>query len=136
MPCFQYGDIHSRAEAGSYTNETMTFMKSHFKTIRKEYLKDWGRDPFIPYEEPKKISEVTKAQQQLKTRAVKGDSFPYEDYNLSAVIYDPQKPVAIINNSILYKGDYIKGAKIISIKPGQVILQKNKQNYTINVDKE
>lgn len=67
----------------------------------KVFTTGWGKDPFEPL--------------------VKNVSSP--DMKLAAIFYNEQKPSAIINDRIVYKGSLVKGQKVIDIGLTHVILQ-------------
>ncbi|MBI5561500.1 MAG: hypothetical protein HY894_01410 [Deltaproteobacteria bacterium] len=65
----------------------------------------WGRDPFA----------------QPGKRAIMEAGAPA--LSLTAIFYNPERPSAIINERIVYKGMVIKGQKVIDIGKTHVILQ-------------
>lgn len=65
----------------------------------------WGKDPFAPA-----VSAPGAARAASP------------DMRLSAVFYNPQKPSAIINGSVVYVGSVVNGQKVIDIGNTHVIL--------------
>jgi hypothetical protein len=73
----------------------------------------WGRDPFKP----------------LVPKAVDFD------LKLSAVIYNRQRPSAIIGNKIVYIRDSIDGFKVINIGKNYVILSGERGRLRLDLQK-
>jgi hypothetical protein len=89
------------------------------KTVNKE-LKYFGvnyRDPFLSFiPEEKKESRVEKVTPP--------------DLKLQGIVWGADRPQAIINNTVLTKGDKILGAQIIDIeKKGVVFVYKEEQFF-------
>ncbi len=55
---------------------------------------------------------------------------------LSGIVYDIEKPLAIINDFVLKTGDSISGLKIVRIGPETVTLSDNKRRITLNLEEE
>ncbi|MFH0924541.1 MAG: hypothetical protein V1872_02740 [bacterium] len=104
------------------------------------FLKQLVRDPFEPYVGKKggiptqSLPVVTKFAPQQPFNSTVPTPLPLNEYKLSAVVYDPVRPLVIINDSILYNGDHIKGSKVIAISPGEVVLEKGGQRYTLKIE--
>jgi hypothetical protein len=67
------------------------------------------------------IPEIELSEEVFAARAV--DIEPAEaraGFNLSGILYDQQKPFAIINTQVVEEGAFIDQAKILEIQPGYV----------------
>lgn len=72
------------------------------------------RDPFVPLaglEEGSKFAWLT----------------------LEGILWDPQSPLAIINDNIVGKGDKIEGAEVVEIKEDRVILRYGKEQSILRL---
>ncbi len=54
-------------------------------------------------------------------------------FRLSGILYDKQKPLAIINERIVSKGALIKGAKLLEIQPNYVRLSFKGKEFKLKV---
>ncbi len=79
--------------------------------LTKDTRIKWGRDPFV---------------QAGKT------SVPF-DMRLTAIFYNAERPSAIINERIVYRGSLISGQKIIDIGPTHVILQTSAGRIRLDI---
>lgn len=55
--------------------------------------------------------------------------------SLTGIIYDQESPVAVINDTIVHKGEEIEGALILEIKSNSVVLEKDGKSYTLELIK-
>ncbi|NOX98066.1 MAG: general secretion pathway protein GspB [Nitrospirae bacterium] len=68
------------------------------------YDRKGKRDPFIPLEETEKGTKLAWL-------------------SLEGILWKPEKPLAIINDQIVSKGDIVQGAEVIKIKEDGVTLR-------------
>ncbi|MFC1631789.1 hypothetical protein ACFL1I_07700 [Candidatus Omnitrophota bacterium] len=54
-------------------------------------------------------------------------------FQLSGILYDPQNPMAIVNNRIVDEGAFIDGAQLLEIQPNFVKLSFRGQELTLVV---
>jgi len=54
-------------------------------------------------------------------------------FRLSGILYDKQKPLAIINERIVGKGALIKGAKLLEIQPNYVRLSLKGKEFKLKI---
>ena len=54
--------------------------------------------------------------------------------NLGGIIYDEKKPLAIINDKIVGKGDMVEDKEIIRITPEEVILKDREKEYILKLE--
>jgi len=54
-------------------------------------------------------------------------------FRLSGILYDKQKPLAIINERIVGKGALIKGAKLLEIQPNHVRLSLKGKEFKLKI---
>jgi hypothetical protein len=83
--------------------------------IKEKSLAAWGTDPF-----------------QVR-RSVKAVPFSRPMWLLSGIVYNNQKPLAIINNKQVETGDIVNNAKVLSIKTKTVTLEYNGALLTLTV---
>jgi hypothetical protein len=76
--------------------------------------KEWGRDPFTPQE---LFSNIVKAV----------------NLTLQGVLWDADKPKAIVNEKTLYVGDTLYGYTVVEIKPRSVILKTGEKNIELSI---
>jgi len=55
------------------------------------------------------------------------------DFRLSGILYDKQKPLAIINERIVGKGALIKGAKLLEIQPNYVRFSLKGKEFKLKI---
>lgn len=73
----------------------------------------WGRDPFVP---------------------LTGDGLGKPgNLKLTAIIYNANKPSAIVNNKIIFVGDSVDGQKVIDITKQYVILRGISGSYKLEI---
>ncbi len=70
---------------------------------------------------------------KLYESANKNPKDPYS-LNLAGIIWDKDKPLALINNDVVGVGDYVKGNIIVSIKNDRVILNDGVKEFEIRID--
>lgn len=75
------------------------------------------RDPFV-LGGPEKLGEETEAEMGLE---------------LTAIAWDQQRPLAIINNEVVGVNDEINGAKIVAIEKNKVRLTKDNQTWELKL---
>lgn len=88
--------------------------------MTREKLQDnlqWGRDPFVT------------AIYQVKTEVGTGS------FMLSAVIWDENKPLAIINGEVVCVGDAVGGCRVIKINKDNAVIEKDGKEETIELYK-
>lgn len=54
--------------------------------------------------------------------------------NLSGVIYDGEKPLAIINGRIVAVGDLIDNKQVVKITPAEVVLKDREKEYRLKTE--
>lgn len=57
----------------------------------------------------------------------------YDNFDLSGILYDQQKPLAIINERIVGEGSLINGAKLLRISPNSVKLSLKGKQFSLRV---
>jgi hypothetical protein len=55
------------------------------------------------------------------------------DFRLSGILYDNQKPMAIINNRIVEEGALINGAQLLEIQPNYVRLSLKGEELQLKI---
>ena len=55
------------------------------------------------------------------------------NFNLSGILYDQQKPMAIINGRVVSEGALIGGAQLLEIQPNLVRLSLKDKEFTLKV---
>lgn len=94
-------------------------------------------DNSVSLSEPDSREILPKEKQQPQSVAAKKNrlffSSRYDDFNLSGILYDQQKPLAIINERVVAEGSLINGAKLLQIKPNSVELSLKGKEFTLRV---
>lgn len=90
--------------------KTMPSYDRHFKRSK---FTSWNRNPFVPVE----------------------TAAPVQNLVLSGIIWDKNKPKAMIGDMIVGKGEEVSGNKVIDIKPDKVILNDGKRNFELKIEK-
>ena len=80
---------------------------------------DIKRDPFLP------------SYMRLEARPSGVVSSQDLGFSLSGIVWDPQKPMAIIDGEIRYVGEVINGKKISEIRKDRVIFTEGGATYII-----
>lgn len=102
-------------KAPKETPITETIPSKTYKPVTPEELQ-WGRDPFILY--------------QYKSARTE------EGLLLTAVIWDEEKPLAVINDEVVGIGQEIGGYRVIKINKNSAVLQKEEgQKITLELYK-
>lgn len=99
------------------------FILADFITNGEEgfiYNSHGKKDPFAP--------PVLEEEGKLKKELLLG-------IKLKAIIWDRQRPLALINDKVVGIGDTIAGGKIVDIKENEVIFLTGKQKVTIKLRK-
>ncbi|MFQ6614501.1 MAG: hypothetical protein ACE5D1_06625 [Fidelibacterota bacterium] len=90
------------------------------------YATVWGRDPFI--------STVGNVEIKTEETVVEEDPVYIEDYVLSAISFRGDRPVVLINESILKVGDQIDGLQLKEVRPNSVVLSSpGGKEYILNL---
>lgn len=76
---------------------------------------DWGRDPFSG-----RIYKAAKEEAQ-------------KDLRLVGIIWDKQKPAAIINNKIVEAGSSVGGNTVVEIKEDRVVLSDGMRTFELKL---
>jgi len=103
-----------------------TATKQYGKKIqlqKEKFSQSWGRDPFYLREE----------DDGGDTESEKPLPFEWPKFELNGILWDPEKPLAVINNSVVKEGDIVEGVKIKKIKPGYVVLEKEGIEQTLTL---
>lgn len=58
----------------------------------------------------------------------------FADYTLSGIIYNPARPLAIINNTLLGEGDILDGTYVVAIEPDNVLLQQGTHQFVMEFE--
>lgn len=90
--------------------------------LEKCASQSWGKDPF--YRSTKKI---------VKKQAPAGKQTLWI---LGGILYNENNPAAVINKSIVRRGETIDGAKVVNISRKNVTLIKNGVRFELNISKE
>ena len=77
-------------------------------------FKSWKRNPFVPV-----VSNVPQQSNLV----------------LSGIIWNKEKPKAIIGEAIVTKGDKIGGNTVVDIKPDKVILNDGTKEFELKLEK-
>lgn len=75
-----------------------------------------------------KLESLRKSERQVKPEEKKSL------FNLSGIIYDPKNPRAIINNTIVKKGDIINDAEVVEIAENTVKLHYKDSEVILEID--
>lgn len=59
--------------------------------------------------------------------------FKTSDFKLTGILYDEQKPMAIINNRVLEEGALINGAELLEIQPNYVMVSYKGKEVKLKV---
>jgi len=98
------------------------------KPIQEEkfvYASHDNRDPFVPLVDKKgRPVEVVEGGLQFKA----------SDLYLEGIIWDPVKPMAIINDEVISSGDKIRGVTIQKIEKDRVILKYQDKEFELTMD--
>ena len=54
-------------------------------------------------------------------------------FELTGIIYDPKKPLAVINGSLIGVGEMVDGAEVIEIKKRNVIIRYRNKEIVLNI---
>ncbi|MBL7170765.1 MAG: general secretion pathway protein GspB [Candidatus Omnitrophica bacterium] len=98
------------------------------KPIEEEkflYASHNKRDPFVPLVD-KKGRPVSVVEGGLQFKA--------SDLYLEGIIWDPIKPMAIINDEVVSSGDKIRGVTIIKIEKDKVVLSYQDKTFDLRMD--
>ena len=82
-----------------------------------------GKDPTLP--DYLRSDSVNK---YIKTNTLKRS-----DFNLSMIMQDKERKVAVINNKIRTEKELVSGAKIVEIKKNAVVLSKNGEKLELRL---
>ncbi|NOZ75904.1 MAG: general secretion pathway protein GspB [FCB group bacterium] len=90
------------------------------------YATVWGRDPFM--------STVGIVKVKSEENIIEEDPVYIEDYILSAISFRGDRPVVLINESILKVGDRIDGLQLKEVRPNSVVLvSPGGKEYILNL---
>ncbi len=93
---------------------TLLFFKSFFKKVSKvEPIKEETRQASAPVSPSKNAPDLP-------------------TLNLSGIVYDNERPYAIVNNKVLSKGDMIEGATLIEINRASVKFVFNDKEFELS----
>ena len=79
---------------------------------RKSFYSDWGRNPFA------------------------FSSAVSQDFILGGILWDVNKPAAIISGEVVVKGDSVGSYVVVEVQPDRVILNDGKKDTELRLDKE
>lgn len=79
---------------------------------KKSFHADWGRNPFV-------FSSGTS-----------------QDINLGGILWDINRPAAIIGGEVVIKGDSVGSFVVVDIQQERVILNNGEKNIELRLDKE
>lgn len=101
------------------------------------YLKPVAFDSIFAPEvsAPELVSKPQAARNtfQLKEVEIEVPKSPTPDFNLKGILYDQQKPMAIINNRIVEEGAVVGGAQILEIQPELVRLSREGEEFELKI---
>ncbi len=78
-------------------------------------------------------SESTPSSFQLRKTDVEAP-LDYSAFKLSGVLYDQQRPLAIINDRVVEEGTFINGAKLLEIQTNFVKLSLDGEEFTLKIE--
>ena len=80
------------------------------------------------------ISETKSSQNAFNLRAIDLERpLKLSDLRLSGILYDEEKPLAIINSRIVGEGALINGARLLEIQSDQVRFSRKGKEFTLKV---
>ena len=80
------------------------------------------------------ISETKSSQNAFNLRAIDLERpLRLSDLRLSGILYDEEKPLAIINSRIVGEGALINGARLLEIQSDQVRFSRKGKEFTLKV---
>jgi hypothetical protein len=79
---------------------------------KKSSYPDWGRNPFV----------VSSAVSQ--------------EFILGGILWDVNKPAAIINGEVVAKGDSVGSYVVVEVQPDRVILNDGEKDIELRLEKE
>jgi hypothetical protein len=83
---------------------------------------EWGKDPFY-WSRKETVKKETKKTASL-------------GWTLGGILYNDQNPTAVINKKIVRHGDIVNGARVIKIEKKDVTLEKDRVQFTLNIEKD
>ena len=86
------------------------------------------RDPFIPL-----ISENKTIMDQASWSFI---SSKLPELRIEGVLFDKTKPLAIINDKIVTKGDNISNCKIVSITREEIVISYMDKEYSVKISRD
>lgn len=90
-----------------------SLIKSERRAKKTEFT-SWGKNPFIPEKEPVIIA-------------------PDEGITLKGILWNKNKPKAMINDYTVSEGDKIEGNKVVRIKEDSVILNNGSADFEVKL---
>ena len=63
---------------------------------------------------------------------MRGKQDPFAGLQISGIVWDPQTPLAIINNELLKEGEMIKDVMVLKISQDSVLLGREGLRHTLN----
>jgi hypothetical protein len=118
-------------------------VKTVFPKTKEPTLMDKIKKSFndlISIIKSKKSKKEEKAMEQKPVKEKKGISQKKifkpapQEFKLTGIMWDKQRPMAIINDKLIKKGDKVKDLTVVEIKESEVILESEKNRYILTLE--
>jgi hypothetical protein len=86
---------------------------------RRDLPREFGRPIFSPPEPEGKPTAKTAKAEDIQFR-------------LNSIVIDKDRQLAVINNTILFAGDFIHGAQVVHIRKQNVLLKLKEENILLS----
>lgn len=103
-------DRSAISQAGSLTPPTIYAAAE--RRAKRSKFKSWKRNPFVPVGAP-----------------------TYSNLILSGIIWNKEKPKAVIDDALVSKGDKISGNTVLDIQTNRVILTDGTKDFELKLGK-
>lgn len=99
------------------------------ETEELQRLKNREKDFSLVLEDLKQKNPFTKDHSKIYKY-----KFAPGTLNLSGVIYDEKRPLAIINGQIVAEGEIVDNKRVVKITPNTVVLKDNEKEYSLKTE--
>lgn len=99
------------------------------ETEELQRLKNREKDFSLVLEDLKRKNPFTKDHSEIYKY-----KFTSGTLNLSGVIYDEKRPLAIINGQIVAEGEMVDNKRVIKITPTEVVLKDKEKEYHLKTE--
>jgi len=82
------------------------------------------RNPFYPLVKKKEPEKKEKKEEEI-----------IPDFVISGILYDEEKPMAIINDKVVSEGDFIFGWEVVDIEKGSVLIGRGNKFFYLTMKK-